>query len=104
MNKSHRLGLLTAALAVTLCVVFGTATMASGTGPGRDQAVIQSAPTTADQQSASTPSPEPPGSADGDNDDWSGLPWLILLLLVPVIVVGGVLFARRRASKNSRKL
>lgn len=104
MNKSYQLRLLTAALAVSLCMVFGTATMASGTGPSRGQAVTQSAPTTADQQSASTPSPEPPGSANGNSDDWSGLPWLILVLLVPVLVVGGVLFAKRRAGKNSRKL
>jgi len=104
MNRAHRLGLLTAALAVTLWVLFGTAAMASETVPSRGQAVIQAAPTSADQQSASTPSPESPGSADGDNDDWSGIPWLVLVLLVPVIVGGGVVFARRRAGKISRKL
>ena len=100
--KSHRLGLLTA-VAVALSLVFGTAAMASGTGPSRDQAVIQAAPTSADQQSAATPSPEPSGSADGDNDDWSGIPWLLLALLVPVIVVGGVVFAKRRAGRTRER-
>jgi len=103
MNKAHRLGLLSA-VAVALCVVFGATAVASQTVPSRGQAVIQAAPTSADQQSASTPSPEPPGSADGDSDDWSGIRWLLLVLLVPVIVVGGVVFVRRRAAKNSRKL
>ena len=104
MNKVHRFGLLIAALAVTLCVVFGTAAVASGSMPIRGQAVVQAAPTSADQPSATTPSPEPPGSADADNDDWSGIPWLLLALLVPVIVVGGVIVARRRSAKNSTNL
>jgi cytochrome bd-type quinol oxidase subunit 2 len=102
MNKVHRLGLLTA-LAVTLCVVFGASATASQTTLSRDQAVVQLAPASADHQSADTPSPEPSGSADGNNDDWSGIPWLFLALLVPVIVVGGVVVAKRRTGKESGK-
>ncbi|QNE21410.1 hypothetical protein F1D05_30170 [Kribbella qitaiheensis] len=47
--------------------------------------------------SAATPNPEPSGSADGDRDDWSGIGWLGFGLLIPVVVVGGVILAKRRA-------
>lgn len=38
----------------------------------------------------------PPGSADGDPSDWSGMKWLPLGLLIPVIFVAGVFVAKRR--------
>jgi cytochrome bd-type quinol oxidase subunit 2 len=103
MNKAHRLGLLTA-LAVMLCALFGSSAMASQTSPSRGEAVSQLAPASVDQQSAATPNPEPPGSSDADSDDWSGAPWLLLVLIVPVLVVGGVVLAKRRSRQNSRKL
>jgi hypothetical protein len=43
---------------------------------------------------SNSPSANPPGSADGDRDDWSGLQWLPFLLLSPVVAVG-VAFAQR---------
>ncbi|GAB2604484.1 hypothetical protein [Kribbella endophytica] len=46
----------------------------------------------------STPAAEanPPGSADGDPNDWSGLKWLPLGLLIPVLFIAGVFLAKRR--------
>ncbi|MEV8379249.1 hypothetical protein AB0P21_41320 [Kribbella sp. NPDC056861] len=45
--------------------------------------------------STNSPAANPPGSADGDRDDWSGMKWLPFGLLIPIVVAGGVIMAKR---------
>ena len=62
------------------------------------------------QPAAATPSPtlgsntsappNPPGSADGDTNDWPGMKLLPIGLLIPILIVGGVLLAKRRDRKR----
>lgn len=43
----------------------------------------------------------PRADTDGDPNDWSGAPWIIFaVLLVAVVVVGGVIFARYRSHRE----
>ncbi len=63
-------------------------------------------PTSTTQPVADTPTPtapaaNPPGSADGDPSDWSGMRWLFLGLLIPVLLIGGVILAKRRSRAST---
>jgi hypothetical protein len=94
MNRLHRFGLLIAIAAVVLLQPSAGAQAAVLAEAAPTVAVV---PFTA---TAGTPSPEPSGSADGDTNDWSGIPWLLLALLIPVVVVGGVILAKRRSPSD----
>ncbi|MGC4938612.1 hypothetical protein [Kribbella sp. DT2] len=69
------------------------------------------APTSTTQPAADSPTPtlgstvspaaNPPGSADGDTSDWSGMRWLFLGLLIPVLFIGGVILAKRRSRAST---
>jgi hypothetical protein len=66
----------------------------------RDSAVATAAVPGADSVTSPSPAEDGPGARDGDRDDWDGIPWLFLGLLIPVVVVGGVILAKKRGSSS----
>lgn len=99
MSKIHRLGLLLA-LVTAVCALLQPA---AGAVADRGDTVVAAAPLPgADSAASPSPAEDGPGARDGDSEDWNGLPWLFLGLLIPVVVVGGVILAKKRGS-SSRK-
>lgn len=100
MSKLHRLGLLLA-LATAVFALLQPAASAA-TAADRGGAVVAAAFPSADSATSPSPAEDGPGARDGDRDDWDGIQWLWLGLLIPVVVVGGVILAKKRGS-SSRK-
>ncbi|MEU4393897.1 hypothetical protein [Kribbella sp. NPDC023855] len=98
MSKLHRLGLLLA-LVTAVCALLQPPANAA---PDRDGAVVAAAVPGADSATSPSPAEDGPGARDGDRDDWNGIPWLFFGLLIPIVVVGGVILAKKRGS-SSRK-
>jgi hypothetical protein len=47
-----------------------------------------------------SPNPLPGGDADGDANDWTGTPLVLLGVVAVALVVFGVIFARRRGHRG----
>jgi hypothetical protein len=101
MSKLHRLGLLLA-LVTAVCALLQPAAAGAATAADRDGAVVAAAIPSADSATSPSPAEDGPGARDGDGNDWDGIQWLFLGLLIPVVVVGGVILAKKRGS-SSRK-
>lgn len=94
--KRHRIASLAALIAVGLIAMLGLV-LTSATAEAHLAAVYPVADTpTPTLGSTPNTGANPPGTADGDPSDWSGMKWLPLGLLIPVLFIAGVWLAKRR--------
>ncbi|WP_433019401.1 hypothetical protein [Kribbella sp. CA-294648] len=101
MSKLPRLGLLLA-LVTAVCAFLQPAAAGAVAAADRAGAVAAAAVPSADSATSPSPAEDGPGARDGDRDDWDGIRWLFLGLLIPVVFIGGVILAKKYGS-SSRK-